>query len=118
MTGVDDTIDANPVDRITLSLAKTSTVLDSFNIEMAAGTSATSIKSAAAALAGVGNVQYMLFMTYNALETTTPKVQVVVDTVATVANDFAGGMYTSSITVATTSLTYPVQIQGFFYEAY
>jgi len=93
------------------------TVLDSFNIEIAANTAAASIASRAAALAGVANVAYMLLITYNTAETT-PKVQVVVDTVATVANRHAAGMYTSTITLATTSLSNPCTVQAFFYEAY
>jgi len=94
-----------------------SDLLDSFNIPVPAGTAAISIKSQAAAVAGVTNVAYMLFITYNSAEAT-PKVQVVVDTVATVANRHAAGMYTSTITIATTSLSNPCTIQGFFYEAY
>lgn len=94
-----------------------SDLLDSFNIPVAAGTAAISIKSQAAAVAGVTNVAYMLFITYNITETT-PKVQIVVDTVATVANRHAAGMYTSSITLATTSLANACTVQAFFYKAY
>lgn len=96
---------------------KTTTLLDSFNIEIAANTAATSIKSQAAVLAGVTNVQVILFVTYNSGEAT-PKVQVVVDTAATIANDVWAGIYTSTLTIATTSLSNACTVQAFFYKAY
>lgn len=121
LTGKDTSnvqVTGNVTDYVEKVLADKSTnVLDSFNIEIPAATAATSIKSAAAALAGVTNVQYMLLITYNSAEPT-PKVQVVVDGSANVANDFHGGMYTSTITIATTSLANPCTVQAFFYEAY
>lgn len=97
--------------------SKDSALLDSFNIEIPAKTAATSIKSQAAVLAGVTNVQFYLFITYNAAEPT-KKVEVVIDSAATVANDCAAGIYTSTITLATTSLVNPCTVQAFFYEAY
>lgn len=97
--------------------SKPTALLDSFNIEIPANTAATSIKSQAAVLAGVTNVQCILFITYNAAEAT-PKVQVVVDAAATIANDCWAGIYTSTITIATTSLANPCTVQAFFYEAY
>lgn len=96
---------------------KATTLLDSFNIEIAANTAATSIKSQAAALAGVTNVQVIIFVTYNSGEAT-PKVQVVVDAAATIANDVWAGIYTSTITLATTSLSNACTVQAFFYKAY
>jgi len=94
-----------------------SDLLDSFNIPVPAGTAAISIKSQAAAVAGVTNVAYMLFITYNITETT-PKVQVVEDGSATVANRHKAGMYTSTLTLATTSLANACTVQAFFYKAY
>jgi hypothetical protein len=91
--------------------------LDSYILTIPAATAAITIKSTALAVAGITNVAYVIVVTYNAAEAT-PKVQLVVDTVATVANRHAAGMYTSSITIATTSLSNPCTVQAFFYKAY
>jgi hypothetical protein len=96
----------------------TTSFVESFTTEIPNNTAAFSIKAPAGIGAGVTNVNYLLLFTYNVAETVTPKCQVVVDTVACVANQWHGGMYTSTITVATTSLTYPVKVQVLYFKAY